>query len=59
MKSIRDLKFRLITGKSMRVCVHGCHRKSILDTREVIKVAEFMKYEIPVSWNLKDSHVIV
>lgn len=56
---IRDLKFRLITGKSMRVCVHGCHRKSILDTREVIKVAEFMKYEIPVSWNLKDSHVIV
>lgn len=56
---IRDLKFRLITGKSMKVCVHGCHKKNILDTKEVIKVAEFMKYEIPVSWSLKDSHVIV
>lgn len=56
---IRDLKFRLITGKSLRVCVHGCRKKSILETKEVIKVAEFMKYEIPVSWALKDTHVIV
>ena len=56
---IRDLKFRLITGKSMKVCVHGSHKKSILETKEIIKVAEFMKYEIPISWNLKDSHVIV
>lgn len=56
---IRDLKFRLITGKSMKVCVHGSRKKSILETKEVIKVAEFMKYEIPVSWTLKDTHVIV
>ena len=56
---IRDFKFRLITGKSLKVCVHSCPRKSILDTREVIRISELMQYEIPVTWSLKESHVIV
>lgn len=53
---IRDLKFRLIAGKSLRVCVHGSKRKSILYTTQKIKV---FNYEINVKWDIKNSHVIV
>lgn len=56
---IRDLKFRLIAGKSLKVCVHGGPQKSILDTKQIIKIPELKGYEIPVSWALKDTHVIV
>ncbi len=53
---IRDLKFRLISGKSLNVCIHGSRRKSILDTVQPIKIGT---YEIPVTWCLKEKHVIV
>ncbi len=56
---IRDLKFRLISGKSLRVCVHGSRKKSLLEVKELIKFPGISKYEIPVSWYLKDKHVIV
>lgn len=52
---IRDYKFRLISGKSLLVCVHG-KRKSILNIRQIIKICD---YEIPVSWSLKETRVIV
>ena len=53
---IRDLKFRLISGKSLNVCVHGSRRKSILNTTQIIKVGT---HKISVTWGLKEKHVIV
>ena len=53
---IRDLKFRLISGKSLTVCTHKEGRKSILTIRENVKVGT---YDVTVSWDLKEKHVIV
>lgn len=54
--AIQNLKFRLISGKSLNVRIHGSRRKSVLDTVEIIKIGT---YEIPVTWCLKEKHVIV
>ena len=58
--TIRDLKFRLISGKSLMVCVHGSRIKSLLNTRETIKIPAMpAHHEISITWALKDKHVIV
>ena len=56
---IQELKFRLISGKSLEVCVHGCPKTSILKTTQLIKLPGLEKYVIPVTWTLKKTHVIV
>lgn len=53
---IRDLKFRLILGKSLKVCCHSKGRRSILKTSQEIRIGN---YKTNVSWGLKDTYILV
>lgn len=59
---IRDLKFKLILGKSLKVDVSGCRRKTGIITAEsqIIRLHKIPHNpEIKVKWILKEKHVIV
>lgn len=58
-QSIRDLKFRLISGKSLDVVVHGGKRYSILTITETIKIPGLEKYPFVCRWNINDKKILV